>query len=60
MSASPPLAHVDHETGDRPIHASWRWAIMDTQTKREIWLLAIGTTLVEAPGAMIAYAILTH
>jgi len=33
---------------------------MDIQTKREIWLLAIGTALVEAPVAMIAYAILTH
>jgi hypothetical protein len=33
---------------------------MDTQTKREIWLLAIGTALVEAPVAAIAYAILTH
>jgi len=33
---------------------------MDIQTKREIWLLAIGTALVEAPVAMIAYVILTH
>jgi hypothetical protein len=40
--------------------ASERWAIMDGQTKREIWILAIGTALLEAPVAMIAYAILTH
>jgi hypothetical protein len=33
---------------------------MNTQTKREIWLLAVGTALVEARVAMIAYVILTH
>jgi hypothetical protein len=33
---------------------------MDWQTKREIWLLAIGTTLLEVPVAVIAYAVLTH
>jgi hypothetical protein len=33
---------------------------MDAQTKREFWILAIGTALVEAPAAMIAYAILSH
>jgi hypothetical protein len=33
---------------------------MDIQTKREIWLLALGTALVETPVAVIAYAILTH
>jgi hypothetical protein len=31
---------------------------MDAQTKREIWLLAIGTALVEVPVAVIAYAVL--
>jgi hypothetical protein len=34
---------------------------MDTQSKREIWLLAIGTILVEVPVAAIAVlAILAH
>jgi hypothetical protein len=33
---------------------------MDTQTRHEIWLLAIGTALVELPAAMIAFAILAH
>ena len=41
-------------------HFSGRQVTMDTQSKREIWPLAIGTALVEAPVAMIAYAILTH
>ena len=40
--------------------ASERWAIMDTQTKREIWLLAIGTALVELPIAIAAFAIISH
>jgi hypothetical protein len=30
---------------------------MDAQTKREIWLLAIGTFLLEAPVAFAAFAI---
>jgi hypothetical protein len=33
---------------------------MDTQTKREILLLALGTILVEAPFLAIAVAILSH
>ena len=36
---------------------------MDTQTKREIWLLTIGTIgtiVVEAPLAIAAFAILAH
>jgi hypothetical protein len=34
---------------------------MDTETKREIWLLAIGTALIEAPLAAVAVlAILSH
>jgi hypothetical protein len=34
---------------------------MDPQTKREIWLLAIGTIMVEVPVAAIAVlAILAH
>jgi hypothetical protein len=34
---------------------------MDTQTKREIWFLAIGTALLEAPAvAIIALAFLSH
>jgi hypothetical protein len=33
---------------------------MDKQTKREIWLLAIGTALVELPVAFAAFAILSH
>jgi hypothetical protein len=31
---------------------------MDAQTKREIWLLAIGTALVELPVALAAFTIL--
>jgi hypothetical protein len=33
---------------------------MDGQTKREIWLLAIGTVLVELPVAFAAFTILSH
>jgi hypothetical protein len=34
---------------------------MDRQTKREIWLLAVGTIMVEVPVAAIAVlAILSH
>jgi len=33
---------------------------MDTQTKREIWLLTIGTIIVEIPVAFAAFAILSH
>jgi hypothetical protein len=33
---------------------------MDKQTKREIWILVIGTALVEVPAAVIAFAILAH
>jgi hypothetical protein len=33
---------------------------MDTQTKREIWLLAIGTVLVELPVAFAAFTIFSH
>ena len=35
-----------------------RWESMDAQTKREIWLLAIGTALVELPVAFAAFTIL--
>jgi hypothetical protein len=33
---------------------------MDPQTRREIWLLAIGTALVELPAAVIVFVALTH
>jgi hypothetical protein len=33
---------------------------MDTQTKHEIWLLTIGTIVVEVPVAIAAFAILAH
>jgi hypothetical protein len=33
---------------------------MDGQTKREIWLLAIGTALVELPVAFTVFTILSH
>jgi hypothetical protein len=36
------------------IRAFGRWGAMDTQSKREIWLLAIGTIMVEVPVATIA------
>jgi hypothetical protein len=42
------------------IHAFDWWAIMDGQTKREIWLLAVGTALVELPVAFAAFTILSH
>jgi len=36
-------------------------AVMDKETKREIWFLAIGTALLEAPVvAIIAVLVLTH
>jgi hypothetical protein len=33
---------------------------MDPQTKRELWLLAIGTALLQVPAAVIAFTVLTH
>jgi hypothetical protein len=33
---------------------------MDRQTKREIWLLTIGTIIVEIPVAFAAFTILSH
>jgi hypothetical protein len=33
---------------------------MDKQTKREVWLLAIGTALVELAIAFTAFPILSH
>jgi hypothetical protein len=33
---------------------------MDRQTKREIWLLTIGTIIVEVPAAIAAFVILSH
>ena len=33
---------------------------MDTQTKREIWLLALGTIIVEVPVAFAAFAVFSH
>jgi hypothetical protein len=33
---------------------------MDKQTKREIWLLARGTIIVEAPVAFAAFAVFSH
>jgi hypothetical protein len=33
---------------------------MDTQTKREICLLALGTIIVEVPVAFAAFAVFTH
>jgi hypothetical protein len=33
---------------------------MDAQTKREIWLLALGTIIVEVPVAFAAFAVLSH
>jgi hypothetical protein len=33
---------------------------VDKQTKREIWLLAIGTIIVEMPVAFTAFAVFSH
>jgi hypothetical protein len=33
---------------------------MDTQTKREIWVLALVTIIVEVPVAFAAFAVFTH
>jgi hypothetical protein len=33
---------------------------MDTQTKREIWLLTLGTIIIEVPVAFAAFAVFTH
>jgi hypothetical protein len=41
--------------------AHQRWPSMDKQTKHEIWLLALGTILIEAPlVAMATVIILSH
>ncbi len=42
------------------IHVFERWENMDRQTKREIWLLTIGTIIVEIPVAFAAFTILSH
>lgn len=42
------------------VHALGRWESMDKQTKREFWLLAIGTALIELPVAFAAFSILSH
>jgi hypothetical protein len=33
---------------------------MDPQTKHEVWLLVIGTALLEMPAVVIAFTVLTH
>jgi hypothetical protein len=33
---------------------------MDTQTKREIWLLSLGTIVVEVPVAFAVFAVFSH
>jgi hypothetical protein len=33
---------------------------MDRQTKREIWILTIGTIIIEVPVAIAAFVILSH
>jgi hypothetical protein len=33
---------------------------MDGQSRREIWLLAIGTALIELPVAFAAFTMLSH
>jgi hypothetical protein len=33
---------------------------MDMQTRREIWLLALGTIMVEVPVAFAAFAVFSH
>jgi hypothetical protein len=35
------------------IQASARWRCMDTQTKREIWIIAVSTAILEAPAVAI-------
>jgi hypothetical protein len=42
------------------VHCSRSLGVMDKQTKREVWLLAIGTALVELPVAFAAFTILSH
>jgi hypothetical protein len=47
----------------RPLERSMSLSVrrsMDTQTKREIWLLALGTIIVEMPFVAIAVAILSR
>ena len=36
------------------IHRFGRWDLMDRQTKHEIWILAIGTIVIEAPFLAVA------
>jgi hypothetical protein len=33
---------------------------VDKQTRREVWLIAVGTALVELPIAFAAFTILSH
>jgi len=43
------------------IQAARALAMMDKETKREMWFLAIGTALLEAPVvAIVALMVLTH
>jgi hypothetical protein len=50
----------DHRECWEQFAALDRWEFMDKQTKREVWLLVVGTAIVEAPFLAIAVAILSH
>jgi hypothetical protein len=54
------LRQVFFSVGPESIHVGERWENMDRQTKREIWLLTIGTIIVEIPVAFAAFTILSH
>jgi hypothetical protein len=47
--------------GSGTIQVSARWRSMDTQTKHEIWILAVSAAILEAPFlAIAAVAVLGH
>jgi hypothetical protein len=56
---SPVRGAPDSRSLERSMSLSVRRS-MDTQTKREIWLLALGTIIVEVPVAFAAFAVFSH
>jgi hypothetical protein len=60
---SPAAEAMEARQIPRPLERSMSLSVrrsMDTQTKREFWLLALGTIIVEMPVALAAFAVFSH
>jgi hypothetical protein len=61
QGARPLKAYKIVQVNPGTIQAARALAMMDKETKREMWFLAIGTALLEAPVvAIVALMVLTH